>query len=321
MPPETDTDMEADVRAAIEGTEAPSREAPEPVQETEGDGRARDEHGRFAPKVDNKPEVTQAAPAQGEEPERTILPPRSWTAAAKAKFATLDPDVQQEVLRREREIDDGKAQWDSKAEHYNRLTKLYEPIRDRLTLNGLTEEAYTAALIRADEMLRQNPQAAMQQLAQLYGFQLPGGQQMQPQAQVDPVMANLQQQVQQLTQFITGQQSAREQRERAEMTTEIQAFAADPRHVYFENVRPTMVKMLESGLAADLADAYDKACYADPEVRAVMNVKPLIPAKPGKPANISVTGSPRGQQSPTPNAKATAEDDVRAAIEELSGRI
>lgn len=322
MPPETDTDLEADVRAAIEGPlDPPAAEQPTQQAEPTGD-RTRDEHGRFAPKsVDSKAEVTQVDPAQGEEPARTILPPRTWTAAAKAKFATLDPDVQQEVLRREKEIDDGKAQWDSKAEHYNRLTKLYEPIRDRLTLNGLTEEAYTAALIRADEMLRSNPQAAMQQLAQLYGFQLPQGMQQPQQQQVDPVMQGLQQQVQQLTQLFTSQQQAREQGERQEIVGEIEAFRNDPKHIYFDNVRPKMVKLLEGGLAKDLPEAYDMACYADPEVRTLMAAKPLTPAKPGKPNGISVTGSPRGQGQASPNARVTAEDDVRAAMEELAGRV
>ena len=236
--------------------------------------------------------------------------------AAKAKFATLDPDVQQEVLRREKEIDDGKAQWESRAEQVKRFESLFEPVKDRLTLSGIDQFAYTQALLKADELLRTNPQAGFQQLAQLYGFQFPGTGQQPPQAPVDPHLSALQQQVQQLTQVISSQQSAKEQQERQATLGEI-----EPKHLYFDNVKPEMVKLLESGICGTLAEAYDLACYRNPDVKAAMAAT-FTPGKPGKPKPISVTGSPgQGQQAKPGNSRTSAEDDVRAALEELSGRI
>ena len=312
---DTDTDLEADVRAAVEGT-SPEPVAPEPVEA----GPVRDEHGRFAQKVDKENELAESP--QSKEPQTgTILPPRSWTAAAKAKFATLDPDVQQEVLRREKEIDDGKAQWESRAEQVKRFESLFEPVKDRLTLSGIDQFAYTQALLKADELLRTNPQAGFQQLAQLYGFQFPGTGQQPPQAPVDPHLSALQQQVQQLTQVISSQQSAKEQQERQATLGEIEAFRSDPKHLYFDNVKPEMVKLLESGICGTLAEAYDLACYRNPDVKAAMAAT-FTPGKPGKPKPISVTGSPgQGQQAKPGNSRTSAEDDVRAALEELSGRI
>lgn len=313
--------LEADVRAAVEGasTEA-AVAAPEPVES----GPVRDDHGRFAPKVDSKPEATQHDP-QGKEPERTILPPRSWTAAAKAKFNALDPDVQQEVLRREKEIDDGKAQWDTQAQEYNRYKALYEPIKDRLTLSGIDQFAYTQALIKADELLRTNPQQGFQQLAQLYGFNPNQGQAQQPlqyQAPADPALQALQQQVQQLTQQKATEDAAKEQAELQTLRTEIEAFRADPQHMYFDNVKPAMVKLLESGVCETIPEAYELACYRDKDVRAAMAIKPVTPARPGRPRDIQATGAPgQATQNKPPNQRASIEDDVRAAMQELGGRV
>lgn len=309
-----DDDLEADIRAAMGEEPAEPAAAPQP----DAAAPSRDDHGRFAPKLDKAADLAEPAP---EEPARTILAPRTWTAAAKAKFATLDPDVQREVVRREKEIDDGKAQWDSKAEQYNRYEALFAPVKDRLTLSGIDQFAYTQALIRADEMLRTNPQAAMQQLAQLYGF-TPQGFAPQPQPQPsDPALQTLQQQVHQLTQHVSSQQQAREEAERQAVAGEIESFRTDPKHQFFDNVKPAMVKLLESGLAKSLDDAYEMACQVDPEVRKVLTAKPVVPAKPGKPRDISVTGSPAQARPSGRTARETIEDDVRAAIEELGGRV
>jgi len=317
MPPE-DTDLEADVRAAIEGPAEPATETPAAPVEA---GPSRDEHGRFAPKVDNKAEVTQPSASEAPQQPGTILPPYGWSAANKAKFAALDPDVQQEVLRREREMEDAKKQWDSKGEQLNRFQALYEPIKDRLTLSGIDQYAYTQALIRADELLRTNPQQALVQLSQMYGINFPG---IQPQQQpyVDPTLSALQQQVQQLTQHITSQNTAKEQAEMAEVSGQIAAFREDPKHPYFDNVKDDMALLLERGKAKALDDAYEMACRLNPEVWAVMQAKPVTPARKGTPRDISVTGSP-GQTQPVRqvNSRASHEDDVRAALEELAGRV
>lgn len=313
--------LEADVRAAVEGSTAPETPAPDAPAPVES-GPSRDDQGRFAPKLDTKPEVTQSQPS-GTEPAKTILPPRSWTAQAKAKFAALDPDVQQEVLRREKEIDDGQALWATKGEEYNRYKALYAPIQDRLTLSGIDQFAYTQALIKADELLRSNPQEGMRQLAQLYGFQMGGQQQPQQfQAPTDPAMQALQAQVQQLTQHVTSQTQAREQAEQQKTLAEIEAFRNDPKNPYFDNVQPAMVKLLESGVCETIQDAYDTACYRDPDVKAALAIKPVTPGRPGRPKDISVTGAPgQATQNRPNNQRASIEDDVRAAVQELGGRV
>jgi len=245
-------DMSADIEAAMKGDAPVEAVAAEPIlpadtQETpeQTEARTRDENGRFA----KAPEDVQDTPASGEEPEKTILPPRTWTGAAKSKFAQLDPDVQQEVLRREREIEAGKQQWDTKAEAFNKLDAVIAPVRDRLTMSGLTPDTYIAALVRADEMLR-GPQSlqAIQMLAQQYGINLgaiSGGPQAQPQQwQPDPQYQALQSQFQQLQARLDQDAQAKQEQDHQATLARIEAFASDPANIYFDNVRGEMAALI-----------------------------------------------------------------------------
>ena len=333
-------DIGADIALAMKGDE-PAAIAPaepilpadtqDPAEETaqEKADRVRDEHGRFA----KAEETAQDAPAQAQEPAKpTILPPRSWTAAAKAKFATLDPDVQQEVLRREGEIDAGKQQWDTKAERYNRLEAAIAPHRDRLTLSGVEESVYIARLAQADKMLTENPYQAIQEVARMYGIDLAqvNGQQFSggpPQGQPyqDPQYQTLAQEVQALRaerqQEITQRQALEQQSAQAQ----IEAFANDPANLYFDNVKPEIAALLQSGAAKDLPQAYEMACHARPDIRALLQAtaaaRPSTLTRPGGP---QVTGAQRGATPPASSAanqNSSIDDDVRAAMNELAGRV
>lgn len=328
-------DLEAMIAQAFNEDEAPAPDTPAPVEAQAPEGetaeekteRLRDEHGRFA-----KADEAGQNPPVGEEPaQQTILPPRSWTAAAKAKFATLDPDVQQEVLRREKEIDAGKQQWDTKAAEYNQLDAALSRVRDRYRLAGLSDAQYVGALVQADEMLR-GPQAvqALAMLAQQYGInvgqlgQQPFGGPQQPQGYADPQITALMQTVQSLQSRLEGQDKARETEAQAALQKQIEDFASDPRHPYFDNVRQAMGALMRSNPDLSMEDAYDRACYADPEIRglltAVSSARPA--AAQTKPNGLSVTGASKGTKPALSNGALNGnsiEDDVRAAIQELNG--
>lgn len=75
------------------------------------------------PSHDNTPPVTVQAPV--------TKPPRSWSAEAKAAFATLPEPVKQDVLRREKEISQGLERVAPMRQHYEKfseVTKPFEPL-------------------------------------------------------------------------------------------------------------------------------------------------------------------------------------------------
>lgn len=287
-----------------------------------------------APRSDAGTTTTdQPAAAGAEAPSgEPIRPPAAWSAVAKSKFSTLDPEVQAEIAKRERDMDKGLAERASELKRYEPFEKVIGPHRNRLAMAGTDEVTYVQSLIAADELLRgPNRQQAIQQIAQMYGINLgqPAHQgQQQPQgAQLPPEYQALAQTVAQLQQSFTQQQSAAQQLENARTQSEIDAFAVD--HMYFENVRPDMIAMLKSGISDNLADAYRKACWARDDIRPLLlkedsdKAAAALRAKANdaRQASGSITGSPTpGAAPPSANANGSIEDDVTAAWRAASSR-
>lgn len=176
-------DIGADVQSALDelnGVEAPAS-IPDPqapveaaaaaptIPEAPAEGPVRGPDGKFVAKPTEAAQPVNQ-PDGSAEPETTIRPPSSWSATAKAKFATLDPDVQKEVLRREGDIEQGKAQWDQKAEKYNRFETIVGPRREKLALAGLDEFKAVEALFAAQDFLERDPVGGLRYLANQYGL-------------------------------------------------------------------------------------------------------------------------------------------------------
>jgi len=334
-----DDNIEADVAAAFKAAEepegvvaSPAQTAPVETPPEPQDERVRGPDGKFA----KAPETVQDTPQeQPETPQESIRPPAAWSASAKAMFQTLDPVVQAEVVKRERDMDKGLQERATQLKRYEPVESVLAPIRDRLALAGTDDATYLRSLVAADEMLRTNPQDALRQIAQMYGIPFGAQAQGQPQAQPDPASfsgLNIQTHVQQAVAQAVQQQT--EQAQRAQTLSQIEAFANDPNNLYFENVRPIMSGLLQSGKATDLATAYEQAIWADPEIRPILLREQAkaeeakrteaikLKAAQAKNASGSVAGS-GGHGSPvtTSNPTSTIEDDVRAAMAAAESRI
>lgn len=277
------TEEPIDLRASLENAFAADDAAPAPVAETPA-AQPRDESGKFAPKTDT-PAISAdqsiptalAAPAPEAQPE-PIRPPASWSAQAKADFATLAPHIQQEVLRRETEVNKGFEERATKLKQWEPLDAVLAPVRSRLAMNGLNDVSYVQALVAADETLRgPNKVQGLLQLAQQYGIDLrqftqpgqaPQQQAFQPQPQPVDIQAEIDRRFQE---FQNTTQTAQTQ-------AQLDAFAKD--NLYYENVRPAMAAIIQTDpslaqLAATnpveaLKAAYEQACWASPTVRPLM---------------------------------------------------
>jgi hypothetical protein len=109
-----------------------------------------------------------------------------------------------------------------------------------------------------------------------------------------------------------------------EVTRSIKQFGGDPKNQFFENVRLDMTRLLQAGSAESLEDAYDKACWANPEIRNLLIKQQAVAASDpsakaaaatqARAASKSITGSP------IPNASAkgpdiSIEDEIRALMD------
>jgi hypothetical protein len=352
MDPEDD-DLMADIKAAINPTDASNEPAETPASssvEQSTSERARDELGRFAPKETNEPEQPReqapadqktkpAAEPQGQEAKadpapETIRPPATWSAEAKAAFINAPRDVQQQMLRAVEDMEKGKQTWETKAEAFNRLDKVIAPHREKWALNGVQEDQAIAQLLAAQNFLERDPVSAIRWLAQSYNLNLeqvfgrpaahPQGQQ-PVNVQQAPVIQQLAQQVQTLQQQIANRDLQEQEAHRASMLNEIERFATDPAHMYFENVRAEVAALIRIGdqtndnrpISERLKEAYTRACRANDTVWKLIQAdedkraKEALRARDARNAAGSVAGAPGPGRSVQVNAPT---DDLEADI-------
>lgn len=319
---------------------------------------ARDDQGRFA----KAQQDAAAAAAQQQDPARAAqqqqaaleaqqqaqqparaAPPPGWSVPAKQAYEALPQPVKDAIAKREEEVARGLsklAEW-----------KDVEPFRDLAAQHGTTVgkalEAYTAA----ERLLATNPvegfkflankfQVDLRQVAQMiYGNGAqPGRQQPGPANgghQPPPaVLAPLFQEVQALRAAVNQQQQADTAQKRNRAESDIMSFAADPTNKWFDNVLPQMVSLYQSGQAKTLKEAYDTACWTNPEVRAALiseqqaadlgrrRTDANAAAASARRAAGSITGSPSAGASPAGGSDpATIDDALELAWSRSAGAV
>jgi hypothetical protein len=242
--------VEIDDRRAILEQSFDAAEKGEPIP-------ARDEVGRFAQKPEEPPE-----PA---EPPVWERPPASWKKEYHEVWAKADPKLREYAYQREEQMRRGVEPLLTKAQFADSMQQAIEPYRETIRGLGIPEHEAVAALMKADYTLRTtNDPAAryayFQQLAQSYGVNL-GGAQAAPQQGVDPVVWQLQNELNNIRGEVMGWKQQQEMVENQTLLSEIEGFSQKAEH--FEDARPVMIQLLQSGMASTLDEAYEKAIRLD----------------------------------------------------------
>lgn len=255
------------------------------TEEEQAAERARDEQGRFAKQnAAPEPVPTPEPQAEGETPSDpaaapVTVPPELQRLGLRKEeaeaFAKADPLLRDAFLRRSAEMHQGIQQYREKAQVGHEFEQALAPYMQTIQQFGVHPAQAAQQLFAADHALRygspQEKQQMLMKIAQDYRVDMNFDPQSIP--QVDPNVSYLQQQVQQLQGWIQQQNQAVQEREAATLNSEISRFASDPAHTYFEQVRNEMAGLLQSGIATDLKDAYERAIYANPTVRAQILAK------------------------------------------------
>ena len=247
-----------DRRAMLEqGFEA--AEKGEPIEAVIG----RDEQGRFAPRT--------AEPVQEAEPPVWRRPPASWKKDYHDVWQKADPKMQEYAWQREEQMRAGVEPLLAKAQFADTMQEAIEPYLPTIQGMGLTPEKAVSALMQADYTLRTAPpQQKMQlfvQLAQSYGINLGAmgaNPQAAPQNSVDPLVWQLQNELNNVRGEVMGWKQQQEMQQNQQLLGEINQFSLKADH--FEEARPTMIQLLQSGMAETLEDAYEKAIRLNPDL-------------------------------------------------------
>lgn len=200
-----------------------------------------------------------------------IQAPNSWSADDKAKFATLPPDMQQLIAKRESERDKFLTQksheFSQQLNKYNEVDHALSPVKQLLEREGLSEAQAVKQLVAYFQHAESNPVDYIRTVAQSYGVDL----QKLAAGQYDPrdlALQNTSQRVQTLEQELNDWKKEREQAQTTQLNSMVDDFAKEPGREHFDAVRGVMGNLIATGQAKDLADAYEKAIWANPETRA-----------------------------------------------------
>ena len=196
-----------------------------------------------------------------------LQPPKTWRPGAAAKFATLPPEVQQEVLKREEDIFKGLESYKADASIGKALKEVVQPYLQVFQSQGIDPMQQVSGLMRAHVALStgtpEQKQQFFQHLAKEYGVDLGD-----EAPYIDPQVAGLQKQLADLQSRLNGREQQEANEVRNKLQAELDTFASDPAHQYFDEVANDIAGLLRSGAAKDLKDAYDKAIWANPITRA-----------------------------------------------------
>ena len=346
-------DIRADLAAVAEAPAAPepATEAAPEAPEKADDGR--DEKGRFLPK--EKPAetaegikptpapagapavsakaATQPAPVPTEKPAE-VLAPRTWKPIGREVWAKVPPEAQKEIIRREHETTQAlqnAAEHRRQAETWQQTLAPFEQVFRR---EGVDAVRGVASLLPAVQALQEGtPQRKAEVAAQIikaYGVdiaaldQVLSGQQAPQQAQqLDPNTIIARAKAELAAELQQRQQAAAVERESAA----VEQFSTKAE--FLDDVRDDMADLLESsarrGLALTLEEAYDRACYMNPEIRRVMQQREAAAnvsttsTQRARAASSSVRSQPAGARLSAPSS-GSIEDDIREAAASLASR-
>ena len=281
-----------------------------------------------------------------EKPVNVERAPQAWKPAQKAKWDKLDPDIRQEVLRREHETTRVLNDSASARQFTTQLHQVIQPYMARIQQVGDPVRAI-GNLLAADHLLATGGAAQKAQyLAKLikdYGVDIQALDSALAGSPIaDPVESKVEQLLQQrlapFQQYMTAQQQAAQQVQQqtaAQVQNTVEQMAQDTENFpYFEDVRDTMADIVEimakKGMSIDLKTAYNRAVAMDPAIsqiaaqasmtqeRTQQAAKANAKAQQALRASSSVRGAPSGPLSGKPPRDRRAV--IEAAFDDLGGR-
>lgn len=332
---ETGEGQSIGLREQIEQAATEIKEREEAAVPPEKEASERDDQGRFAAKEETPPETATETPPVSEEEKPEAVAPTSWSADAKAKWAELPPEIQKEISKREAEVHKGFTQQDNERKFGKAMQQAIAPYAQQFQAERRDPVQEVQNMLRLDQFLRsaspEQKMAAIHQIARGYGVDL--GQAPEQQF-VDPQVADLRQQLQQVQSFAQNLPNMlAEKQALQEWQDKWKAFQADPANTHLETVKEAMHALLQSGQAADYQEAYDKACWLNPEIRSMRQADQLKAAEAkrieeakrktaaAKKAGSSISGGPGGTPSTPAAASGSLRDQLAAALKDASGRV
>lgn len=290
-------------------------------------------HEEIKEEVEEIPEHSEVAEIPVEDkpaPVQTRAAPKSWQKDFHEPWGKIDPKTQEYIELREKQMLDGLEQYKGDSGFGKQMREVITPYKAMLQAQGVDEPRAVQYLLNAHYKLTnsspEEKKAYFSTLAKNYGITLEG---MAEQVEIDPAIKELRDNFSSLRDSLTAREQAAQDAARANVAKDVEAFALDEKHPYFDEVADDIVAMIKAG--KNLEDAYEKAVWANPvtrqkemarlqtESQSQLQAKAKAEAdKARKAAGVNVN-SRDTRRTPT-EPKGTMEDTMRSTLKEIRGR-
>lgn len=270
------TDLAADLGSMLDTS---NREEP-PANDADPDTGTvtRDPAGRFAKGAEADPAADPAgAAAQAGDPSAgtgELEMPASWKKEWAEAWKATPRAAQEAFIERESQMATGAKAYATDAEYGRALKGVIGRHEDVLRQQGLDAPKAVEFLFNAHRSLstgtKEQRQAYLARVAQSYGLELAApaaADPNNPAAVETPAMKELRERQERLEAAINAENQQRFEAQRAATAREVEAFASDPKNIYFEECADHIVMLLKADPKMPLADAYAIAVQANPVTR------------------------------------------------------
>ena len=194
--------------------------------------------------------------------------PKTWPKEMHAHWEKTPKEVQDYWDTREKQMLDGITSYKEAATFGKTIHDAVAPYQEDFAFNKVDAPTGIKFLLEANRKLTTGPmearQAAYAELGQRLGFN--GTAQGESAQSIDPHIHRLQQELASIKSGLTAQQQASYQDAKAKTAQEVEAFAADPTHGYFDECADHIVRLIQAGYS--LQESYETAVMANPVTKA-----------------------------------------------------
>ena len=332
---------------------APAVESPAPAPDTAKVGEPKAVPDNYEGSDPATPETSSQESGEKikkpeEQPDsvqnRVERAPQSWKPAQKAKWDKIDPDVRQEIIRREREVTRTLSDSAAQRKFVQGFQEALKPFAPRFQSAGIPPAQAIQSLLHVDRVLATAPAGEravmMAKLIKDYGIDIGmldtaltgvNPAQTDPEAVIDRIVAQRMAPVQQMLEGQRQQTEAQRQAEFQQTVSQVEAMSNDPKYPLMDLVREDMADIIEinsrRGVDVSLVDAYNRAVNMNPEARTQMEAmasstkaqQANSKAQRALGASLSVSGSPAALRTnvPATDLRGTLE----AAMSAATGRV
>jgi len=279
---EVSEEVEEEDELVVESEEEPKEEAKEEAKE-----ETKEEP---QPEEETQEEEADSEDVTEERETQSKRPPSTWSAKGKASFSKLPKHIQDEIIKREADIGKGISMYKQAANYGRSIGEAIKPYEAMIRSENSDPIKTVQSLLNTAYRLRSGtPQQRGQlvmQIAQQYGADLSQyssanaeNTENQEIPELQQYLNPLQEKINNLEQVYASQQQAAQQQTQQEAVTSIGSFQnqvdekGNIRNVHFDDVRNDMADLIESaerqGRQLSLEEAYETACWANPQIRSV----------------------------------------------------